>query len=106
MNLFMKQKQTHRHIKQTIVSKEERGQERINQEPGISIQTTIYIYNQTDNSIGNYIQYPVKNHNGKGYLYIHITKSLCCTPETKTMLEINHCNSSILKKDIILASQN
>ena len=66
----------------------------------------IYTDKQTDNSIGNYIQYPVKNHNGKGHLYIRITKSLCCTPETNTTLEINNYNSSILNKDIILASQN
>ena len=43
-------------------------------------------------SIGNYIQYLVINHNGKEYekeyIYIHvyicITESLCCAPETNT----------------------
>ena len=39
-------------------------------------------------STGNYIQYPVINHNGKESekLYIYITESLCCTPETNTTL--------------------
>ena len=37
-------------------------------------------------STGNYIQYPVINHNGKEYEkeYICITESLCCTAETNT----------------------
>ena len=43
-------------------------------------------------SAGNYIQYPVINDNGKEYekeciyIYICITESLCCTPETNTTL--------------------
>ena len=43
-------------------------------------------------STGNYIQYPVINHNGKEYekenVYICkcITESLCCTPESNTTL--------------------
>ena len=47
-------------------------------------------------SIGNYIQYPAINHNGKEYekVYIHTltyrTETLCCTPETNTTLYINH----------------
>ena len=45
-------------------------------------------------SPGNYIQYPVINHNGKGYflkknVYMYITQSLCCTPETGITLQIN-----------------
>ena len=35
-------------------------------------------------STGNYIQYPIINHNGKEYIYI--TETLCCTPETNTAL--------------------
>ena len=43
---------------------------------------------------GNYIQYPLINHNGKEYekeyiyiyIYIHITESLCCTAEINTTL--------------------
>ena len=40
-------------------------------------------------SAGNYIQYPVINHNGKAYkkrMYICITESLCCTAEINTTL--------------------
>ena len=39
-------------------------------------------------STGNYIQYPVINHNGKEYekIYIRITESLCCTAEINTTL--------------------
>ena len=37
-----------------------------------------------------YTQYPIINHNGKEYkkknVYICITESLCCTPETDTTL--------------------
>ena len=45
-------------------------------------------------SIGNFIQYPVINYNEKEYekeyVYEGITESLCCTPETNTMWEINY----------------
>ena len=43
-------------------------------------------------STGNYIQYPVINHNGKEYekecvyIYICITESLFCTAEINTTL--------------------
>ena len=39
-------------------------------------------------STGNYMQYPVINHNGKEYEKecIHITLSLCCTAEINTTL--------------------
>ena len=40
-------------------------------------------------STGNYIQYPMINHNGKEYIrnaYICITKSLCCTAVINTTL--------------------
>ena len=39
-------------------------------------------------STGNYIQYPVINHNGKEYEkeYMCITESLCCTAEINTTL--------------------
>ena len=50
-------------------------------------------------STGNYIQYPVVNHNRKEYqkeymyvqiyTYIYINESLFCTPETNTALYIN-----------------
>ena len=41
-------------------------------------------------STGNYIQYPMINHNGKENfkknVYICITESLCCTAEINTTL--------------------
>ena len=49
-------------------------------------------------STGNYIQYPVTNHNGKEYMcvcvyvsmYVYITESLCCTAEINKTLQINY----------------
>ena len=44
-------------------------------------------------STGNYIQHPVKNHNGKECeknIDICITESLCCTAEINTTLCINY----------------
>ena len=39
-------------------------------------------------STGNCIQYPIRNHNGKGYkkknVYMYIPESLCCTAEIGT----------------------
>ena len=43
-------------------------------------------------STGNYIQYPVINHNGKEYkkecvcVCVCVTESLCCTAEINTIL--------------------
>ena len=37
-------------------------------------------------STGNYIQYPVTNHNGKEYEKEYIYESLCCTAEINTTL--------------------
>ena len=37
-------------------------------------------------STGNYIQYPVINYNGKEYIYIYKTESLCYIPETNKAL--------------------
>ena len=40
-------------------------------------------------STGNYIQYPVINHNGKNMkknLYIYVPESLCCVAECTTTL--------------------
>ena len=45
-------------------------------------------------STGTYIQYTVINHNRKEYIYIYITESLCCTPETKL---IPHCKSTTIQ---------
>ena len=62
MNLFTKQKQTHRHRKQTCLLKG-KGEEGINQELGISsckIDNKVLLF-----STENYIQYLVITHNGK-----------------------------------------
>ena len=51
-------------------------------------------------STGNYIQYPIINHNGKEYekayicmcmyVYIYITESLCYIAEINTILSLNY----------------
>ena len=47
---------------------------------------------RTPYSTGNYIQHLAINHNRTGYekeyiyIYTHIAKPLCCTPETSTTL--------------------
>ena len=56
-----------------------------------STYTHYYIYkidNQQDllQSTGSYVQYPVINHNGKEYVYVCLTESLCCTWETNITL--------------------
>ena len=102
MNLFMKQKQTHRPRKQTGgyqrgKGKKERGKGGggINQEFGITRYKLLHIKQINKKfllySTGNYIQYPEINHNKKEYekeyIYIiYITESLCCIPETNITL--------------------
>ena len=61
-------------------------------------------------SRGNYIHYPVMNHNGKEYekeyiciymyvcVYIQKTESLCCTPEMNTTLQINYTSTKNINK--------
>ena len=70
MNLSMKQKQSHRHRKQTCGC-QGGGME---WESGVSRCKLVYIEWMNNKfllySTGNYIQYPVINHNGKEYLYI------------------------------------
>ena len=66
----------------------------IHQASGINIYTPLYIKQINSKvllySTGYYIQYPVINRNGKGYekvyVYICITESHRCTPETNTTL--------------------
>ena len=57
-------------------------------------QNKVLLYNT-----GNYIQYPVINHNGKEskniYIYkiytcVCVTESLFCTAQTNTTLQINY----------------
>ena len=54
------------------------------------------------NSIGNYIQYPVVNHQGKEYekeqIYICITGSLCCTAEINNTVNQTYFNKIKFKK--------
>ena len=69
MNLFTKQKQTHRHREQTYSYQRERAGWQINQEFGNNRYTPLYI-KQINNkdllySTGNYIQYLVITYNGK-----------------------------------------
>ena len=96
MNLRMKQKQTHRHIEQTCGCQEVGIGGEKEWEFGISRYKLVYI-GWINNKIllystGNYIQYPVINHNGKEHekeyicIYIYITESLCCTAEINTTL--------------------
>ena len=92
MNLFMKQKQTHRHREQTCGCQ---GGEGVGRD-GLGVwdyqmQTSIYRNNKVlVYSTGNYIQYPVINYNGKEYdkecIYMCITESLCCSAEINTTL--------------------
>ena len=70
---------------------ENKGGEGINWEFGINRYNLLYI-KWTHSKVllyntGNYIQYLVINHNGKEFKKEHlITESLCCTPETNTIL--------------------
>ena len=92
MNLFIKQKYTHRHRKQTYdYQREQQAQEgvkvgEINQEFGININALLCIkqinYKDLLYSTGNYIQYLAITYNGKEsekenihvhmYMYIYI----------------------------------
>ena len=96
MNLSMKQ--THGHREQTCGC--QGGREGgLDWEFGISRCKLLYIEWINNkvllSSTGNYIQYPVINHNGKEYekecvcVYIYIcmyNESLCCTAEINTAL--------------------
>ena len=77
MNLFTKQKQIHRHREKTCGCQGGGGWGR----DGLGVwdwqmQTIIYRMDKQLYSTGNYIQYPVTNHNGKEYekeyIYIYI----------------------------------
>ena len=89
INLFAKQKQTHRHRKQTGLLKG-KGKERINQELKINVKTLPYIKQITNKdllySTGNYTQYFVVTYKGKESEKEYISESLCYTPETNTTL--------------------
>ena len=81
--------QTHRHREQACGCQGER-QGVINWEFGLSRCKVLYI-ERTNNQVllyttGNYMLYPVINHNGKEHQeeYIRIIGSLCCTAEINT----------------------
>ena len=69
MNLFMKQKQTHRYSNELMIAKGERGMGGINSEDEINIYTLLHI-KQINNkellySTGNYNQYFVMTYKGE-----------------------------------------
>ena len=86
MNLFTKHKQTHRHRKQTYgYQKGKEGRDKL----GVwDYRYTLLYIKQINNkdflySTGNYINYIVRTYFENK---IYITESLCCTPETNTIL--------------------
>ena len=66
-----------------MVAKGEGGGRGLDWECGINrckLEYVAWINNKVLlHSIGNYVQYPMENHNGKEYVYICITESLCWT---------------------------
>ena len=79
MTSYMKQKQTHRCRKQTLLLKGKRGLEEINQEFGINIYTLLSIKYITKNllySTENYTQYFVLTYKGKEFekeqIHVHV----------------------------------
>ena len=86
MNLFTKQKQTHRRRKQIYDYQRGRGRDKLEFE--ISRYRLLYI-KQINNKVllystGNCSQYLIITYNGKEYVYI--TELLCNTPENNTTL--------------------
>ena len=72
VNLFTKQKQTHKYRKQTYFPKNRRGaQEEVNQEFGVNINTLLYIKYINSKvilySTENYIKQLIIIYNGKEY---------------------------------------
>ena len=97
MNFFTKQKEPHRHRKQTLLPKG-KGSGMINQEVGINIYTLLYIKQITNKDLlyskEKYTQQFVitykRKESEKEDMYVCITESLCCTPETNTTLKKKH----------------
>ena len=82
MNLFTKQKQTHRHRKQTYCYQRGKGGGGINQEFGINRYTLLYIKQINNKDVlyntGNYIQYLVISCNNYiQYLVILESENIC-----------------------------
>ena len=93
----MKQKQAHRHRAGLRLPREVGGAGR-GLEFGVSRSKPLHIEWISNQvllySTGNYIQYPVINHDGIEYakecIRICITESLCCAAGFNTTLEINY----------------
>ena len=83
MNLFIKQKQTHKENK-FMVTKGGQGKGGVNQEFGINTYTLLSIKQITNkdllDSTRNYTQYLVMIYKRKESGKEYITKSLCCIP--------------------------
>ena len=91
--LIYKQKQTHRFRKQTKDYQRRKGRGGMNQEFEISRYKLLYKTDKPQGhtvSTGNYVQYLVITYNGKESkkknIYICMTESLYCRPETNTAL--------------------
>ena len=112
MTISMKQKQTHRYRGQTCSWQRGGGGEGKDWDFGISRCKLFYIVGINNKvplySTGNYIQYPMINHNGKGYEkeYICITESLCCTAEINTTLYINYTLIKLQKSRMLPEVRN
>ena len=76
MNLSMKQKQTHRHIEQTCGCQGGGGSGGMDWEFGVSRYKLLYIEWINNKvllySTGNYVQYPMINHNRREYFKTRI----------------------------------
>ena len=85
MNLFIRQKQTHRPRKQTYGYQRGKAGGEINQEFATKIYTLLYIKQITNKdllySTGNYTQYLVITYSGKKldkeYIYISVYTYIC-----------------------------
>ena len=109
VNLFTKQKWTHRHRKPIYGYQREKGVEGgVNQEYGINRYKLLDIKKINNkilvDSTGNYIQYLVINHNGKEYEKENICVCITVNPFTIPMKLTQHCKSTIhqcLKKNML-----
>ena len=124
MSLLTKHKLTHR--QKTYGLHKGKGEERVNQEFGISTFTLLHIKQINNKDLlyftGNYAQYFVITCmekesvevyicvcvcvyvcvcvQGYEYMYVYKTESLCCTPKTNTTLWINYTSIKNIYKNI------
>ena len=101
MNSSIKQKQIHRQRTDLWLPVGRKGRGMTEWEVGISRYKLLYIECISKKVLlcntGNYIQYPVINHNGKErkgiyntFIYIYITESFCCIAEINPTMSINY----------------